>query len=350
MDFIDLPRPKWVGRLCASCIAVLLGLTVQTVSAQMLEVSPADWSSLTAPTEFVEPEFDESVDLLMIQDPSWLNQSQSQTPSPSPKTLRRRTHHAVDSPARWIASADYLALYRSDRLTLVGRNGSGDVYESHLKSEVNGGFVATLARQTNNSSRRDGTVATIEFLTVSGQDEMNIGSSTYLAETALVSVFADVGQWRDQLGGRAVSSIGVRYLGMNDHYDWENTFGFVYDDLVRTQNHLVMVQARIGGDWQWKGWELDAMFSGGVGGNFSDQSGLSRDGTSEFEEARFELGLLSELSASLGRRLTDHLSVHVGFRGLLVDGVLVARRSYLQPGDADEIRYAGGTLGVRYEF
>ncbi|TWU55101.1 hypothetical protein [Rubripirellula reticaptiva] len=339
MDFIDLPLPQWVDRLCVRCIAILLGLAVQTVNAQATDVSPSDWSSLTSPTEFDESEFDESADSLLVQYPSWLPQS------PSPKPLR-----PIESPTRWIASADYLALYRSDKLTLFQTDGMGDVHESHLKSEINSGFVATLARQTNNSARRDGTIATVEFLTVSGQDEMDIGHSTYLADTALVSVFADVGKWREQLGGQAVSSIGLRYLGMNDHYDWSDNLGFVYDDLVRTENHLVMLQARIGGDWQWKGWELDAMFSGGIGGNFADQSGLRRDGSSEYGESRFELGLLSEFSANLGRRLTDHLSVHAGFRGLLVDGVLVARRSYLRPGDADEIRYAGGMLGVRYEF
>lgn len=258
------------------------------------------------------------------------------------------------SPVTWSASTHYVALHRDDRLSLLFRSLGGQEDRINLGTEINSGFAVMLSRQSMRAGTRNGSETSIEVFQVSGDDVVDLPSAfagRYAIDTHLTSVTADVGPVREVLGGEMFSAVGVRYLGMDDHYDLALDGFPSFEDFVATENHLILFNGRMGGRYSWRRWEFDAAFGGGVGGNFADQTGhWIDDQPAEFEPSTFELAITSELSAQVRRHLTDDLSVDVGFRGLYMAGVMVARESYGGPVDATDIRYAGATLGVRYEY
>lgn len=260
----------------------------------------------------------------------------------------------LGSGVTWTASTQYLALDRDDRLSLLFGSPGNPTDRIDLETDINSGFAVMLSRQAIDVATGEGPRTSLEFFRVTGDGNVDLPpgfDGAHAIDTSLTSVTADIGAVRNVLGGEMFNAIGLRYLGMDDHYDLIFDSLPDFDDFVATENHLVLLNGRIGGRWSWRRWELDAAFGGGVGGNFADQTGhWIVDQPTEFESSTFELAIASELSAQVRRYLTDDFSVEVGFRGLYVAGVMVARESYGGPGDPTDIRYAGATLGARYEY
>jgi hypothetical protein len=254
----------------------------------------------------------------------------------------------------WTGATQYVSLYRSDRLKLIYNHMFVGRHTIDLETAFNQGFGVKLSRQTMPADSHEGSLFSFGFFSVGGDDEVESPfqmAGTYLIDTSLISFHADIGSVRRSLGGETFTAFGFRYLEMDDQYDLVFNSGILMWDYVRTENQLALLNGRIGGRWSWQRWEMEAEFSGGIGGNFAEQSGhWLADQPSNFDPVSFEFAVASELSAVVRRYVIDNLSVDIGFRGLYVGGVMTARESYGGPGEATDMRYAGCTLGIQYEY